>query len=138
MISRLPRATVLALVIVALGFGLRLFRLDAQSFWYDEATVPAWPVEALTQILSNDFYERPPALVLSSRSTSGSMIDRSDLTLRLLSAMLGAAGIAGCTRLGKATVRRARLARCRRHRRLVALPGVLLPGSPHVRPAAAF
>ncbi len=35
--SRFTHPATLVLVIIALGFGLQLFHLNAQSFWYDEA-----------------------------------------------------------------------------------------------------
>lgn len=35
--SRLADPGTLVLVVIALAFGVRLFHLDAQSFWYDEA-----------------------------------------------------------------------------------------------------
>jgi len=100
MIIRLPRATVLALVIVAFGFGLRLFRLDAQSFWYDEAMSAGIARGTVAQIFRNDFYEpHPPLYFLTLHFWL--LIDQSDFTVRLLSAMLGAAGIAGMYSLGK-------------------------------------
>jgi len=99
MIGRLSRTAVLALVIVALGFALRLFRLDAQSFWYDEAMSAGIARGTVTQILRNDFYEPHPPLYFLTLHFWLS-IDQSDLTIRLLSAMLGGAGIAGMYSLG--------------------------------------
>ena len=100
MISRLPRATALALVIVALGFGLRLFRLDAQSFWYDEAYSASVANSTPVQILFNHFSDvHPPGYYLILHLWQ--LIDASDFTLRLLSAMLGTAGIAALYALGK-------------------------------------
>jgi mannosyltransferase len=100
MMTRLSRTTVLVLVIVGLGFGLRLYRLDAQSFWYDEAMSAGIARGTVTQILRNDFYEpHPPLYFLTLHFWL--LIDQSDLTIRLLSAMLGAAGIAGMYSLGK-------------------------------------
>jgi mannosyltransferase len=98
--GQLSRATVLVLVIVALGFGLRLYRLDAQSFWYDEAMSAGIARGTVTQILRNDFYSPHPPLYFLTLHFWLS-IDQSDLTIRLLSAMLGAAGIAGMYCLGK-------------------------------------
>jgi mannosyltransferase len=100
MSSLLSRTTVLALVIVALGFGLRLYRLDGQSFWYDEAMSAGIARGTITQILRNDFYSPHPPLYFLALHFWLS-IDQSDLTIRLLSAMLGAAGIAGMYLLGK-------------------------------------
>lgn len=37
MTSRIADPGTLVLVVIALAFGVRLFHLDAQSFWYDEA-----------------------------------------------------------------------------------------------------
>lgn len=60
--EKLLRPTVLAFVLVALGFGLRLFHLDAQSFWYDEACSAAIAKGTLAQIVSNRFLDVHPPL----------------------------------------------------------------------------
>jgi len=94
--------TTVALVIVALGFGLRLYRLDAQSFWYDEAYSASVANGTPVQIFFNHFSDvHPPLYYLVLHLWQ--MIDDSDFTLRLLSAMLGTAGIAALYALGKAT-----------------------------------
>jgi hypothetical protein len=97
---RLFHPTALALSIVALGFALRLYRLDAQSFWYDEAMSASIARGTVAQILSNDFYSPHPPLYFLALHFWLS-IDQSDLTIRLLSAMIGVAGIAGMYCLGK-------------------------------------
>jgi mannosyltransferase len=100
--KRLTRPTMVALAIVALGFGLRLYRLDAQSFWYDEAYSASVAGGAPAQIMFNRFHDvHPPLYHLVLHLWQ--MIDHSDFTLRLLSAMLGTAGIAALYALGKAT-----------------------------------
>jgi hypothetical protein len=64
-IGALSRATVLALVIMALGFGLRLNRLDAQSFWYDEAYSATVASGTPAQIFLNYFHDvHPPGYYL--------------------------------------------------------------------------
>ena len=97
---RLFHPTALALAIVALGFALRLYRLDAQSFWYDEAMSASIARGTVAQILRNDFYSPHPPLYFLALHFWLS-IDQSDLTIRLLSAMIGVAGIAGMYCLGK-------------------------------------
>jgi 4-amino-4-deoxy-L-arabinose transferase-like glycosyltransferase len=100
--KRLTRPTILALAIIALGFGLRLYRLDAQSFWYDEAYSASVASGTPAQIIFNYFNDvHPPLYYLVLHLWQ--MIDDSDFTLRLLSAMLGTAGIAALYALGKAT-----------------------------------
>jgi len=98
--SRIVHPATLVLFVIALGFGLRLFHLDAQSFWYDEAMSAGIARGTVTQILRNDFYSPHPPLYFLALHYWLS-IDQSDLTIRLLSAMLGVAGIAGMYSLGK-------------------------------------
>lgn len=98
--EKLLRPTVLALAIVALGFGLRLFHLDAQSFWYDEACSAAIAKGTFAQIVSNLFLDvHPPLYYLVLHSWQA--ISDSDFALRLLSAMWGSAAIGSMYALGK-------------------------------------
>jgi mannosyltransferase len=87
-------------MVIALGFGLRLFHLDAQSFWYDEAFSAGAARGTPAQILSNDFRDvHPPLYYLILHLWLA--LGESDLTIRLLSAILGVAGIAAIYSLGK-------------------------------------
>jgi len=99
--EHLMRPTTLVMVVIALGFGLRLFHLDAQSFWYDEAMSAGIARGTITQILGNDFYSpHPPLYFLTLHYWIA--IGQSDFAIRLLSAILGVAGVAGMYSLGKA------------------------------------
>jgi mannosyltransferase len=99
--ERLISPATLVLAVIALGLALRLFRLDGQSFWYDEAMSAGISRGNVAQILRNDFYSpHPPLYFLALHYWLA--IDQSDFAIRLLSAMLGAAGIAGIFALGKA------------------------------------
>lgn len=100
--SRLLNPTALVLAILALGFGLRLYRLDAQSFWFDEACSAAIAKGTFVQIVSNRFLDvHPPLYYLVLHSWQA--ISDSDFALRLLSAMWGTAAIGSMYALGKAT-----------------------------------
>jgi uncharacterized membrane protein len=91
--------TALTLAVIALGFGFRLFHLDTQSFWYDEAYSAGVAGGTVTQILSNHFTDvHPPLYYLVLHVWQ--RVDDGDFTLRLLSAMLGTASIASIYGLG--------------------------------------
>lgn len=101
MTRRLSRPGMLALVIVGLGFALRLFRLDAQSFWYDEAYSAGVASATPTDILANRFTGvHPPLYYLALHYWLA--IGQGDFVLRLLSSVLGVAGIAAIYSLGRA------------------------------------
>jgi uncharacterized membrane protein len=92
--------TALPLVIVALGFGLRLYHLDAQSFWYDEAYSASVAQGTPLQIISNRFSDvHPPLYYLTLHFWQ--YVDTGDFAVRLMSAMLGTAGIAAVYALGR-------------------------------------
>jgi mannosyltransferase len=98
--KRLVHPTALALALIALGFGLRLYRLDTQSFWYDEAYSAGVAGATPGQVISNRFSDvHPPLYYLALHYWQD--IDAGDFTVRLLSAMLGTAGIAAMYALGK-------------------------------------
>ncbi len=98
--KRLVHPTALALAIITLGFGLRLYRLDAQSFWYDEAYSASVARGTPAQIISNRFSDvHPPLYYLALHFWQ--YVDTGDFTVRLLSAMLGTAGIAAIYALGR-------------------------------------
>jgi 4-amino-4-deoxy-L-arabinose transferase-like glycosyltransferase len=100
MIERLLRPTVLALAIVALGFGLRLYHLDAQSFWYDEAYSAEVSTKAPARIFAGDFgHNHPPFHDLALHYWG--YLGRSDFQLRLLSALAGTLGVAAIYALGR-------------------------------------
>ena len=98
--KRLVHPTALALAIITLGFSLRLYRLDAQSFWYDEAYSASVATGTPAQIISNRFSDvHPPLYYLALHFWQN--VDAGDFTVRLLSAMLGTAGIAAVYALGR-------------------------------------
>jgi len=98
--EKLLRPTVLALAIVALGFGLRLFHLDAQSFWYDEAYSAEVSTKAPGRIFAGDFgHNHPPFHDLALHYWG--YIGRSDFLLRFFSALAGTLGIAAIYTLGR-------------------------------------
>jgi len=97
---RLLHPTTLVVLVIALGFGLRLSHLDAQSFWYDEAFSTGVARGTLAQILSNAFRDvHPPLYHLILHLWLA--IGKSDFAVRLLSAILGVAGIASMYSLGR-------------------------------------
>lgn len=98
--GQLSRTSILALAIVALGLGLRLYRLDAQSFWYDEAFSVGVASGTASQIFMNDFCSvHPPLYYLTLHYWLG--IGQGDFVVRLLSTMLAVAGIAAMYSLGR-------------------------------------
>jgi 4-amino-4-deoxy-L-arabinose transferase-like glycosyltransferase len=98
--EKLLRPTVLALAVVALGFGLRLFHLDAQSFWYDEAYSAEVSTKAPDRIFAGDFgHNHPPFHDLALHYWG--YIGRSDFLLRFFSALAGTLGIAAIYTLGR-------------------------------------
>lgn len=99
--SRLVQPATLVLFVIALGFGLRLFHLDGQSFWYDEAFSAGVARATTAQILSNEFTDiHPPLyqLILHHWLVFGG----SDFAIRFLSTTLGVAAIATIYSLGRA------------------------------------
>jgi mannosyltransferase len=98
--EKLLRPTALILAIIVLGFGLRLFRLDSQSFWYDEAYSAEVSEKAPSRIFAGDFgHNHPPFHDLALHYWG--YIGRSDFVLRLLSAVAGTLGIAAIYTLGR-------------------------------------
>jgi mannosyltransferase len=98
--EKLLRPTVLILAIVALGFGLRLFHLDSQSLWYDEAYSAEVSEKAPSRIFAGDFgHNHPPFHDLALHYWG--YMGRSDFVLRLLSAVAGTLGIAAIYGLGR-------------------------------------
>ncbi len=98
--EKLLRPTVLALAIVALGFGLRLFHLDAQSFWYDEAYSAEVSTKAPGRIFAGDFGNNLPPFHDLALHYWG-YIGRSDFLLRFFSALAGTLGVAAIYVLGR-------------------------------------
>ncbi len=98
--KRLAHPTALALGIVALSFGLRLYRLDVQSFWYDEAYSASVAQGTAGEIISNHFSDvHPPLYYLVLHFWQH--VDTSDFTVRLLSVLLGTVAVAALHALGK-------------------------------------
>jgi uncharacterized membrane protein len=97
---KLIHPSALVIMVIALGFGLRLVHLDSQSFWYDEAMSAGIARGTLAQILRNDFYSpHPPLYFLTLHYWLA--IGESDFVIRLLSTIFGTAGIAGIYLLGR-------------------------------------
>ena len=98
--KRLSQPSVLTLAVIALGFGLRLYHLDAQSFWHDEAYSAGVARATPTDILANRFSDvHPPLYYLLLHYWLA--IGQGDFVLRLFSTMLGVAGIAAMYSLGR-------------------------------------
>jgi mannosyltransferase len=101
--EKLLRPTALILAIVALGFGLRLFHLDSQSFWYDEAYSAEVSEKAPSRIFAGDFGDNhPPFHSLALHYWR--YIGDSDFMLRLFSTVAGTLGIAAIYALGRCLV----------------------------------
>jgi mannosyltransferase len=98
--ERLLRPIVLALAIVALGFGLRLFHLDAQSFWYDEAYSAEVSAKAPGRIFAGEFGDNHPPFHSLALHYWG-YIGGSDFLLRFFSTLAGTLGIAAIYALGR-------------------------------------
>ena len=98
--KRLAHPTALALVIITLGFSLRLYRLDAQSFWYDEAYSAEVAEKPPSRIFAGDFGDNHPPFHSLALHYWG-YIGRSDLLLRLFSTMMGTLGITVIYSLGR-------------------------------------
>jgi mannosyltransferase len=88
-------------IIVLVGAALRLYRLDAQSFWADEAFSALIAASSAVDVLSNAFASvHPPGyyfLLHLWRSLAGG----TDLALRYPSALLGVLGIVLTYQLGR-------------------------------------
>jgi 4-amino-4-deoxy-L-arabinose transferase-like glycosyltransferase len=98
--EKLLHPTALALAIVAFGFGLRLFHLDTQSFWYDEAYSAEVSTKAPGRIFAGDFgHNLPPFHDLALHYWG--YVGRSDFLLRFFSALAGTLGIAAIYVLGR-------------------------------------
>lgn len=85
--------------IVLLAWGLRLYRIDAQSFWYDEGVSAAMTqrdVGAIVAAAAADIH--PPLYYLALRAWA-SLAGTSELALRFVSAMAGLATVALLARL---------------------------------------
>jgi 4-amino-4-deoxy-L-arabinose transferase-like glycosyltransferase len=98
--NRLSNPTALALVIIALGFGVRLYRLDAQSFWYDEAYSAEVSKKAPGRIFAGDFGDNHPPFHSLALHYWG-YIGESDFLLRFFSTLAGTLGIAAIYTLGR-------------------------------------
>jgi hypothetical protein len=87
------RARALLLLLVLIGFLLRLYRLDAQSLWYDEgvtAVIAQRDLAALTQWTANDIQ---PPLYYYLVAGWGRLAGWSEWALRFPSAWLGVLAI---------------------------------------------
>jgi 4-amino-4-deoxy-L-arabinose transferase-like glycosyltransferase len=93
-----PSAFIVA--IVAIGFGLRLVRLDSQSLWYDEAFSAEVAEKAPSRIIAGDFGDNHPPFHSVALHFWG-LMGRTDFVLRLLSALAGTLGIGAIYTLGR-------------------------------------
>lgn len=100
MMKPVPRTIALVLAIVALGFGLRLYHLDTQSFWYDEAYSAEVASKPPSRIFAGDFGDNHPPFHSLALHYWG-YLGRSDFLLRFFSSMMGTLGIAVIYSLGR-------------------------------------
>ena len=106
-VSRMDRPGplwLLVLIILAGAF-LRFYRLDAQSFWGDEAFSAVITARGLDDVLDNPFSVNPPGYFLLLnlwRSVAGD----SDFALRFVSALFGVLGVALTFQLGQSVCSR--------------------------------
>jgi mannosyltransferase len=91
------RAALAALVV---GWAARLYRLDAQSFWYDEGTSITVAPRDLATILANAAADIHPPLYYLLLHYWITAVGTSDWAVRLLSACLGLLTVAVLCRLG--------------------------------------
>jgi 4-amino-4-deoxy-L-arabinose transferase-like glycosyltransferase len=100
-LSSWSRSAWILLLIVLVGAVLRLYRLDAQSFWGDEAFSALIAASSSAQVLGNAFASvHPPGyyfLLYLWRSVAGG----TDLALRYPSTLLGVLGIVLTYQLGR-------------------------------------
>jgi hypothetical protein len=100
MSRRLVNPTTLVVAVIVLGFGLRVFRLDAQSLWYDEAFTAESAEGAPSRIFAGDFGDNHPPFHAIALHCWG-LIGQSDFLLRFFSALMGTLGIAAIYTLGR-------------------------------------
>ncbi len=87
-------------MVIGLGFGLRLFHLDTQSFWYDEAFSAEQAEKAPSRIFAGDFGDNHPPFHFIALHYWG-LIGQSDFLLRLFSAIMATLSIAAIYTLGR-------------------------------------
>jgi len=78
-------------VVVALAAGLRWFRIDAQSLWYDEAVSAHQLTRSFAEILRAASLDTQPPLYYWALAGWGHVFGGSELSLRSLSAVAGVA-----------------------------------------------
>lgn len=98
--KRLIRSTTLVMLVIALGFALRLFHLDSQSLWYDEAFSAEEAEKSPFQIFNGEFGHNHPPFHSIALHYWG-RIGQSDFLLRLFSVLAGTLGIAATYTLGR-------------------------------------
>jgi 4-amino-4-deoxy-L-arabinose transferase-like glycosyltransferase len=89
-----------AVLITLVGAVLRFYRLDAQSFWGDEAFSAIITAGNLRNVLNNTWSVNPPAYFILLRLWR-SVVGKSDFALRFPSAVLGILGIPLSYQLGR-------------------------------------
>ena len=90
----MKRATVILLVVILIGFGLRVWNLASQSIWWDEAftvQMTSHGPENLWQMLLTG--DRNPPLYFVSAALWGSVAGWSEFSLRFLSVIWGVIGL---------------------------------------------
>ncbi len=134
---RNPIRRLVLLLVLAAAWALRLYRLDAQSLWYDEAVtarVAGQGLAELTRWTANDI--QPPLYYYLEAATTA-LLGRSEWALRALSAAMGLLAVAVMVALARRLFGR----RAGRRRRAAGgrLPPLRLlqPGSAHVFAAGA-
>jgi len=87
-------------LIVLVGTGLRVYRIEAQSLWYDEGNSAAMVGRAPDQITQAAAADIHPPLYYWLLAAWGSLAGKSEMALRLPSALAGIATVAVIYKLG--------------------------------------
>jgi len=91
----------LTFVIVLLAAGLRFYQLGAQSLWYDEGNSAAMVGRGIAQIVAAASGDIHPPFYYLLLAGWGALASKSELSLRLLSALFGVIAVAMMFALGK-------------------------------------
>lgn len=100
--SSSKRALILLLAILAVGFSLRLYRIDRQGLWYDElhSIIPTDPSNSLVSVIEYCKNDQPPAYFLMLYSWY-KLFPYNEASGKVLGAIIGVLGIITMYFLGK-------------------------------------
>lgn len=87
--QRTPRSQMLPVVLILLGFGLRVYRLDYQSMWWDEIMTVARSGMTIPELIQNLIDSRTHLPLYFLLLQVWSEIGRSEFVLRYFSVMCG-------------------------------------------------